>query len=90
MSEGLIHICFSRKDMESRRIQFCPTCKKRRRFYGWFQEWYGWEITCLGCGDRWQDGELAERPFRPRWRQENIAEAKKCWKRLTTQQEGSR
>ncbi len=42
-----------------------------------FQEWYGWDSTCLCCGDRWQDGEMCERPFRPRWRPERILRARK-------------
>jgi hypothetical protein len=41
-----------------------------------FQEWYGWTVTCTGCGERWQDGEHGGREFRPRWRQESIRRAR--------------
>ena len=74
-----LHISWSRVDAERRGVRFCPTCKRRRRMYGWYQDWYGWTVTCLGCGDRWCEGEMAERPFKPRWRPERIAEAKAGW-----------
>ena len=59
----------------------CPTCKRRRWFVRWFQEWYGWNDTCLRCGENWQDGEMCPRPFRPRWRQDNIESAKRIYRR---------
>lgn len=59
------------------RIVFCPTCGRRRRMYMWWQEWYGWHVTCLTCGEQWQDGEMLARPFCRGWRKENIAQAKK-------------
>lgn len=80
MSE--IHICWSRKDQEKVSISLCPTCKKRRRFYSWFQEWYGWNSTCTGCGDVWTDGEQHDRPFERGWRKENIKQAKDSIKGL--------
>lgn len=60
----------------------CLTCAKRRTFFGWFQEWYGWHVTCLGCGDQWEDGEMLERPFMRGWRAKNIETAKNLRKRL--------
>ncbi len=60
-------------------VQFCPTCKKRRRMLARLEDWYGWSKVCLSCGDSWQDGEMRPRPFMPRWRQESIARAKKAW-----------
>lgn len=74
-----VHIDWARRDREWRRIRFCPIEGRRRRMYGWFQHWYGWTVTCLGCGDRWQDGELGARPFKRGWRREAIAAAKKAW-----------
>ena len=63
-----------------RRILACPTCKQRRRFAGRdFGPWYGPTVTCCGCGDAWSCGERLERPFRPRWRKEAIAKAKRAW-----------
>jgi hypothetical protein len=59
------------------RRRHCPTCRKRRTMLGWFQEWYGWNVTCLGCGDSWQDGEMMERPFKRAWRTKAIESARK-------------
>lgn len=64
---------------EARRVFHCPTCDRRRRFYGTFAHWYGWTWTCLACGDRWQDGERGERPFMRGWRAESMARARKGW-----------
>ena len=61
--------------IERRRIK-CPTCQ-RRTFIGALYEWYGWLITCLHCGDRWQDGERMPRPFAPGWRKDNVRRARK-------------
>jgi len=58
-----------------RRIRDCPTENAPRRMLGEFAAYYGWTITCLGCGDRWMDGERGERPFARGWRQESIARA---------------
>lgn len=57
----------------------CPTCGTRERFAGYDQPWYGPTLTCLGCGDRFSDGERLPRPFKPRWRRESIAEAEQWW-----------
>jgi hypothetical protein len=76
-------ICNGGVAFEARRIRFCPTEGKRRRFYSRFQHWYGWESYCLGCGDRWQDGEMGERPFARAWRKEAIARHKAWWDRVT-------
>lgn len=71
-----IHICFSRKDEESVKVRKCPSCEREdAQFYGWFQEWYGWNMTCTECGEQFADGEWLERPWRPGWREENILEA---------------
>jgi hypothetical protein len=55
-----------------RRIQHCPTEDAPRRMVGGFAPWYGWTIHCLGCGDRWQDGERGERPFERGWKPKAI------------------
>lgn len=62
-----------------RTVRCCPVCGQRRRLVGFDQLWYGITWTCLGCGDMWCGEELLERPFKPRWRQENIARASKRW-----------
>lgn len=40
-------------------------------------EWYGASVSCLNCGDVWNDGERQPRPFYRGWREQNIAEMKK-------------
>ena len=61
----------------------CPTCKSRRTMVGWWYEWYGWDVTCLGCGEQWSGEEMCERPFERGWRQRNIERAKRRWKEPT-------
>lgn len=61
----------------------CPVCEKRSVILTWFYEWYGPSSTCLRCGDKWADGELLARPFARGWRQRNIDNARKTWRRAT-------
>ena len=78
---SVLHINRPRVDRaEKRRLQ-CPTCKARRTFYCFLQAWYGWDLTCIGCGERWQDGERMPRPFEPRWRERSIQSARDRWLR---------
>jgi hypothetical protein len=63
----------------SRAVQYCPTCKRRRRFSGRDAAWYGCTWTCCACGDSWTDGERHERPFQRGWRKDAIARAKRTW-----------
>ncbi len=72
-------ICNGGEAFEIRRVGICPVEKKRRRIYGRFQHWYGWQWYCLGCGDRWADGELGSRPFERGWRAKAIARHKANW-----------
>ena len=60
---------------------YCPTCAKSRFMARWFTPWYGWDMTCLKCGESWQDGERCERPFMPKWRQKSVAGALARWRR---------
>ena len=80
-SEGAI--CNGGPSFESRRIAFCWTENRRRRFYVRYQHWYGAEWHCLGCGDAWCDGERRERPFMRGWRAEAIKRAKAGWDAVT-------
>jgi hypothetical protein len=57
--------------------EYCPTCKKSRKFLCEFEEWYGWTITCLTCGDQWMDGQRGDRPFERGWRKKAVEYAKK-------------
>jgi hypothetical protein len=62
----------------------CSTCGKPRWMVCFFYEWYGWLVTCLGCGEMWEDGERLERPFMPRWQEENKRNARKHWRESDT------
>lgn len=66
------------KPCESRtRMLKCPTCEKRRKMFQQVYEWYGASTTCLTCGEHWNDGEMSERPFMPKWREKSVAAARK-------------
>lgn len=75
---GVIHIN-SPATIAIRRIMRCPTCERRRRFAAWDALWYGPTWACLGCGDRFGDGERLERPFARGWRQESKQRARETW-----------
>lgn len=73
---GDIHVCFAHYSEEKVEKINCPNCKSDQDFLCQFEEWYGWTITCLNCGDRWQDGELCLRPFQRNWREERKINAR--------------
>lgn len=58
----------------------CPTCQCRTFFTRFYTPWYGWDSTCLKCGDSWADDEMHDRPFLRGWRQKSIGGAKKRWR----------
>ena len=78
---GVVHINWTNYSKVRLARMDCPTCERRTFGVHAFQEWYGWDSTCLGCGDSWQDGEMLERPFRPRWREESKAAARELYRR---------
>lgn len=60
----------------------CPTCE-RRTYQVWrHTPWYGSDVTCMRCGEAWQDGVRSERPFAPRWRERRKSEARALYRRL--------
>lgn len=63
-----------------RKVRVCPCCGERHRIIGMSQEWYDTIWTCCGCGDAWAGGELLPRPFRPGWRDQARAEARRNWR----------
>ncbi len=77
-----VHVHAPQPDAFGINRPYCPTCK-RRTFMLWrHTTWYGSDSTCLRCGEEWQDGERAERPFAPRWRERNKAAARAIYRRL--------
>ena len=61
--------------------QHCPTCERRTYMVALLYEWYGWHLTCLACGESWEDGERLPRPFAPRWRQCSREAARKAYRK---------
>ena len=74
-------ICFGRvKSMDVVRER-CPTCSSPsvpyyRAMVQSHEKWYGFSLTCLRCGESWEDGEMRPRPFAPRWREHRVASTK--------------
>ena len=58
----------------------CPTCDRKTFFLFYYYEWYGASSVCLRCGERWNDGEMEERPFLRGWRTKSIEQAKRRWR----------
>lgn len=65
-----------------RRVAYCPTCRRRRRFVWAEQVWYGVRLTCCGCGDSWNDGQREPRPFRRGWRKGAVRLARERWAQI--------
>jgi hypothetical protein len=59
----------------------CPVCERRTTFVCDAYEWYSGTITCLGCGDSWNEDGRMQRPFKRNWRPEAIAKARKHYNR---------
>lgn len=91
----MIHINWTRFSKTQCKLVICPNCSckdynnPKRRCLCEFQEWYGWHITCLKCGESWQDGEMLPRPFCRGWREERIINAKKRLKTARLQNQAS-
>ena len=77
----MIHILWTTfSDVRAVRV-FCPTCRPFRvAAVAAFQEWYGWFVTCLRCGESWEDGEMLPRPFMRGWRAHSIASARERYR----------
>jgi len=93
--ENMTHVNWTRYSKVQCKLLHCPNCSKkdygnpRRRCLCEFQEWYGWNVTCISCGEQWQDGEMLPRPFAPHWRKDNIENAKKRLRAARLQNQAS-
>jgi len=76
-----IHISWTQTHDRNASIKFCPDCKKRSVFVSFFQEWYGWDTTCLRCGRNWIDGEWQDLDFYRYARRDSKQAARSRWKR---------
>lgn len=61
--------------------KICPDCGRYSYFLNFYEEWYGWDTTCLNCGRRWSDGWKMPLAFSKFARQKNIDAAKRRWRR---------
>lgn len=86
VEQPYIHINRTRHSIFRLDRSHCPTCERRTFFAAFFQDWYGWDSTCLRCGERWQDGEMCERPFLRGWRKKSIEDTKRHYRRLKAQE----
>lgn len=75
------HILIAKPDKILLHRHYCPTCEKKRFMMCWHEEWYGWNYTCLKCGERWADEERLERPFCRGWRQDSVRRAKRFYRK---------
>lgn len=76
-----VHICAPVADAVNLRRMLCHTCERPTYFVTAHYEWYGWSVTCLRCGERWNDGERQERPFERGWRRHSIEQASAFYRR---------
>ncbi len=71
-----VHIHAPQPDHQRLVYTRCPTCNANTFRACFHVPWYGWDSTCLRCGERWEDGERLSRPFMPRWRKLSIQRAR--------------
>jgi transposase len=55
----------------------CSNCDVSREGLGEYYEWYGYELTCLTCGDVYTEDGRRERPFERGWRKKSVEDARK-------------
>ena len=75
-----IHINYTKTHEASICWRTCTDCQKRSPMVYLFQEWYGWDITCMRCGRSWQDGEWMPLDFLKRSREKSKQRARKRYK----------
>ncbi len=75
-----VHVYAPMPVERSATVRQCPTCERPKVMLGWFYEWHGWSVTCLGCGEMWEDGEMLPRPWVRAWREKSIAHARSRWR----------
>lgn len=78
---GLI-VCGPPSGVYKRATFPCPECgdgqQDRRAIIRWDGAWYGTTTYCE-CGDYWQDGWRAPRPFARYWRRDAQREFERMW-----------
>lgn len=78
----MMQIHINRPRIDKKRLSHgkCPDCKRHVFFMWFYQEWYGWDITCLRCGRSFGDGEWLPLTFSRTARQDSIGSAKRRWR----------
>lgn len=76
-----LHITWESVDEARLFRNACPDCGRWSAFVALFQEYYGWDVTCLLCGRSWIDGEWQPLPFQRFARRDSIAAARRAWRR---------
>jgi len=79
MMEG--SVCAPRPVKIDRIKRDCPTCEKETIFQEEVYEWYGGQITCLMCGDRWNEDGRANRPFARNWKVDRLDGVNRTWEK---------
>lgn len=78
-----IHINWASDKFLRKRYMRCPSCQCTTEMVVRHEAYYGLTAYCCRCGDSWQDGEMAARPFAPGWRREAIRAHRALWDRAT-------
>ena len=75
------HIGFTQTHKRAIHRLVCADCKRKSYFASFFEEWYGWDSTCMNCGRHWQGGEWVPLDFYRYARQNNKEDARLRWRR---------
>jgi hypothetical protein len=74
-----VHIHAPRLTARNSQTCVCLDCGEETEHFGVFTPWYGWSVTCTGCGRRWEDGEWMRLPFCRGAREMSIRWAREAW-----------
>lgn len=75
---GSAIMCGPPRGVYKRIRRHCWTCDTETdQVQTWDGAWYGTTQYCTVCGDIWQDGERAERPFYRYWKRDRLAAAQR-------------
>jgi hypothetical protein len=75
-----LHIYAPGSTAKEAHARTCPGCNQRTRLLKFYTPRYGWDATCIRCGQKWIDGESAEIPKTNGIRTDNIESAKIRWR----------
>lgn len=79
-----VHVCGPGLRNMRKRYRRCPSCECITEMVEQDGGYWGYMGMCCRCGDSWHDGEMLERPFRPGWRREAIAQHRQLWDEVAT------